>query len=88
MLRTLVHAPEYTNQLRTLGDIQRLDDVLAGMEWALGSRAEYFDIVEGMEDVRLLLTDAIGGLPAFQVWFRIENETVHLLYIDRDDSAT
>lgn len=81
--RTLVHAPEYTARLHELGDIQRLDDVLAGVEWALGQGADHFPIVRGTADTRLVRTDPAGDLPALQIWFRIEEEDdeVHLLYI-------
>jgi hypothetical protein len=47
MHRTLIHEPTYTQALSELGDIQRLDDALTGVEWALATNPEVYDIVKG-----------------------------------------
>lgn len=61
-----------------------MEQVHAGIEWAISKRPEVYDVVDGTEDIRLLKT--ISGLG---VWFRIiDNEKVELLHIEKlqDDS--
>ena len=82
-LRTLVHSNLYTSQLKLLGGVCRLDDVLCAVEWSLARRPETYRVVKNMQDIRLLKTDAQPGIPALRVWFRIRtDEEVHLLYIE------
>lgn len=85
MERTLIHEPTYAYALKALGsDIQRLDDALTGIEWALSTNPEVYDVVKGTVNTRLLKTDALGGLPPLRVWFRIDEDGhhVHLDYIE------
>ncbi len=85
MERTLIHEVTYTAALRELGtDIRRIDDALTGVEWALSTNPEVYDVVKGTQDTRLLKTDALGGLPPLRVWFRIDENghDVHLDYIE------
>jgi len=83
--RTLIHEPTYTYALQSLGaDIRRLDNALTGVEWALSTNPEVYDIVRGTVSTRILKTDALGGLPPLRVWFRIDEDGhhVHLDYIE------
>jgi hypothetical protein len=85
MQRTLIHEATYTYALRALGlDIQRLDDVLTSVEWALSTNPDVYEVVKGTQSTRLLKTDALGGLPPLRVWFRIseDGQHVHLEYIE------
>jgi hypothetical protein len=84
MERTLIHEPTYVAALEQLdSDLKRLDDALTGVEWALSTNPEVYDIVKGTRDTRLLKTKALGGLPPLRVWFRIdETSHVHLEYIE------
>lgn len=82
--RTLVESADYSRQLATLSDLQRLDDALVGVCWALSTNPEVYETVKGMYDVRLLKTDPLGGLPPLRIWFKIDDDdqSVHLLYIE------
>lgn len=85
MERTLVHEQTYIHALKAIGDdIRRLDDALTGVEWALSTNAEVYDVVKGTQDTRLLKVSAFGGLPPLRVWFRIDEDghRVHLDYIE------
>lgn len=85
MERTLVHEQTYSAALAALGsDIRRLDDALTGVEWALSTNPEVYDVVKGTLQTRILKTDALAGLPALRVWFQINDDGhhVHLEYIE------
>lgn len=83
-MRTLIHTDNYEQQCEQLGGYTRMEQVHAGIEWAISKRPEVYDVIDGTEDIRLLKT--ISGLG---VWFRIiDDETVELLHIEKlqDDS--
>lgn len=85
MERTLIHEKTYAYALEQLGpDIARLDDALTGVEWALATNPEVYEVVKGTVRTRLLKTDALGGLPPMRVWFHIDEDGqhVHLEYIE------
>jgi hypothetical protein len=85
MERTLIHERTYEHALAQLGtDIRRLDDALTGVEWALATNPEVYEIVRGTRFARLLKTEPLGGLPPLRVWFRIDEDGhhVHLDYIE------
>lgn len=85
MHRTLIHERTYEYSLSELGsDIERLDDALTGVEWALSTNPEVYDVVAGTQQTRLLKTDPLGGLPPLRVWFYVDEDGqhVHLLYIE------
>jgi hypothetical protein len=85
MERTLVHEDTYEESLKALGsDLQRLDDALIGVMWALSTNPEVYDIVKGTVRTRLLKTDPLGGLPPLRVWFHVDEDGnhVHLEYIE------
>lgn len=88
MERTLIHEPAYAYALKGLAsDIRRLDEVLVGVEWALSTNPEVYDVVKGTVNTRILKTDALGGLPPLRVWFRIDEDGnhVHLEYIESNE---
>ena len=41
--RTLVESADYSRQLATLSDLQRLDDALVGVCWALSTNPEVYE---------------------------------------------
>ena len=89
MERTLIHEDTYIHALNELSaelgsDIRRLDNALTGVEWALSTHPEVYDVIRGTLESRLLKTDALGGLPPLRVWFRIDEDGqhVHLEYIE------
>ena len=59
-----------------------MDDALRGAEWAISANPEIFEVVSGMEDVRLLKIALGDGLPGLRIWFKIDDDgqRVHLLY--------
>ena len=62
-----------------------MDDALCGAEWSISVNPEIFEVVSGMEDVRLLKTREITtNNSGFRIWFRIDDDgqRVHLLYIE------
>jgi hypothetical protein len=82
--RELIEGAHFAAALTEIGDIKRIDDVLAGVYWALSTNPEAYEVVKGFADIRLLKTDPLGGLPAFRIWFRIDEngQHVHLEYIE------
>ena len=81
MLRTLRESDEYRAQLKKIGNAERLDDALRMPTWVLARRPEIHPEIAG--SVRLLKTTALGGVPALNIFFRIEDDgTVLLLYIE------
>jgi hypothetical protein len=82
--RTLIESPTYSQQLASLGDPERMDEIVRGVTWALCRNPEIYDVVKGYRDIRLLKTDAYPGAPALRIWFRIDEngQHVHLEYIE------
>ena len=91
MHRTLIHDHTYTAALAALSqNLRRLDDALVGVEWALATNPEVYDVMRGTAYTRILKTDALGGLPPLRIWFRIDEQGqhVHLLYIEIIDDES
>jgi hypothetical protein len=82
--REVIESATFTTALGELGDIRRLDEVLTGVYWALSTNPEVYEVVKGFQDIRLLKTDPLGGLPGFRIWFRIDEngQHVHLEHIE------
>lgn len=79
--RTVREAKEFTEQLQSIGDIERLDDALRGVYWAVATNPEEFAGVVG--SVRLVKTIRIGGVPALCIRFRVVDEDlVELLHVE------
>ena len=61
-------------QLMSLGeDSHRLDDAWRGVEWALATEADDYEVVFE-PNLRQLPTDAQGGLPELNILYRIEED--------------
>src|SRR5437773_1661131 len=91
MLFTLAEEPNYARQAEQIGDIQRLDEALSGLHWALANNPEAFDIVIPSDPpIYLAKTDrrswSGGVIPRLRIWFRIayENRKVVLLAIQQE----
>lgn len=67
--RTIRESALFTESLAALGDMQRADDAMSGVVWALSRKPEAYDPV--FQDVRLLKTDPLGDMPALSVRFKI-----------------
>ena len=85
----IVESKEYTSQLKGIGDIQRIDSVLIGQTNALAENPHVYDVVPGVEGIRILKTKPAGEIPPLCIWFRIEPdiERVHLLWVERIDGS-
>ena len=87
LIRTVVLSHRAEEQLTALGEsFQRIDEAWRGIEWSLATEAESYEVVYG-PDVRQLPTDAHGGLPEFNVLYRIESGRVVAEHLEtREDS--
>lgn len=87
----LLETDAFRKKAEELGNYRRLDEALTAVTWAFNNNPHVYDIVEGMEDVRLLKTDSVGEFPALRIWFRIneEEERLELLYLEKipDDNG-
>lgn len=84
LARTIIESDIYKQGLAALGSPERLDDALTGVYWALSTNPEVYEVVKGFRDIRLLKTDALGGLPELRIWFRVDEDGshVHLEHIE------
>jgi len=71
ILREVVESAEFEAARDSLGNVERLDEVLRAVYWAVSKNPEAYEVVPGLADVRLLKTDPLGGLPGFRIWFRL-----------------
>ena len=67
-----------------LGNYRRVDEALVAVTWAFNNNPHVYEVVGGMEDVRLLKTDSVADCPALRIWFRIDEEAerLELLYFE------
>lgn len=81
--RELVFEHAYDDACEKYGGIQRFDDVLRGVYWALATNPYCYDVVVGMKETRLMLTRQLDGTPGFRIWFRVaSDDKVHLLMLE------
>ncbi len=83
ILFELIESKEYTSQVSNLDDVERIDDILCGITFALAKNPYAFDVVSGIDDIRLLKTAPMGGEAVICVWLKIDQgkKSVHLLAI-------
>lgn len=86
MTRTLVESEFYSHQVARLGDIERLDDALLGVTWAIAMMPEEFQPLPGLGQLRVAKTERLkkgNGFVQLRVWFAIRDaNNVELLGID------
>lgn len=87
MRREIIDDPKFTAKLAQLGNIQRLDERLEGVLWALWLDAEDFPLVSPDATVRVAPIRATGDEPPLSVWFEIEGPNVILLWIEPTPDA-
>lgn len=85
--RTLIEEELFSRQVKKLGGAFRIDDALDPIIEALATRPEGFSTIPGWEPFRLAKTVPLvsgGGdeIPGLRVWFRVENDEVHLMYVE------
>ena len=87
--RTVVESSDYTEALGALGDLKRLDDVLAGVYWAMATRPEHYQPLLATKKLRVVKTDGYGDTPSLRVFFTIDEdgERVHALYVEEYDGT-
>lgn len=88
---TLVDDPDYARQAEQIADIQRLDDALNGLMWAIANNPEVYDVIIDTDPpIRIAKSNRIitldGDISTLRIWFSVdyENEIVTLLKIRRE----
>ena len=79
--RSIVYYPAFDEEIERLGmDFQRLDDALAGTEWALSNRPEAYQQVYGSK----LRMAKISGPSAqnLRIWFTFDDTTVTIVSVE------
>jgi hypothetical protein len=83
---TLVESELYSHQVAQLGDIERIDDALTGVTWAISMMPEDFPPLRGLGRLRVAKTERLRKGSSFvqlRVWFAIrDSDHVELLGID------
>jgi hypothetical protein len=62
-------------------DVRRMDEILAGVMWALGRNPQQFSNILGK--LWLAKTDAYPDAPRLRIWFKLDSPLVELLSIER-----
>lgn len=85
-MRTLIESELYSREVARLGDVERLDDALTGVTWAISMMPEEFPILKGIGSLRLAKTERLKkgkSTVQLRIWFVIrDTHTVELLGID------
>jgi hypothetical protein len=83
---TLIESELYSHQAALLGDIERLDDALTGLTWAISIMPEEFPPLRGIGQLRVAKSERLRkgtGFVQLRVWFAIRDaHHVELLGID------
>ncbi|WP_395743046.1 hypothetical protein [Prosthecobacter sp.] len=88
-LFTLRESELYAWQVSKLGEVEKMDDVLAGLLWAIARLADDFPIVPGTERLRVAESTRFlrdDGTPLrVRIWFVVASEhDVELLSIEAE----
>jgi hypothetical protein len=82
-VRSIVETQEFERQrLVVMPDIQRFDEIMRGVYWALATRPEAFPAVGHDSNIHVLKTDEFTGVPRLRIFYRFDESTVHLLWIE------
>ena len=85
-ISNLVEEEPFTRQAKKLGGAGNIDHALNPIIEALATRPEGFPTIPGWAPIRLAKMEPIlykdDVIPAIRVWFRIDGETVYLLYLE------
>ena len=85
-MRTLIESELYSHQVALLGDVDRLDDALVGVTWAISMMPEEFPTLRGLGELRVAKTERLKkgkGVVQLRIWFAIRDaHHVELLGID------
>lgn len=82
-VRTVVETQEFERQRNAvMPDIRRFDEIMRGVYWALSTRPEVSPLVSHGSEVHVLKTDEFAGVPRLRIFYRFDESTVHLLWIE------
>jgi hypothetical protein len=85
--RKIIEGIDYTEAIRNLGvEYRRLDIAIEGMIGVLATRPEIFPKVPGTE-MHCLSINRFQGVPALNIWFVFDDETVKLIAAELADMA-
>ena len=72
--RTVIRDPIFDQLVQALADdVERLDEMLDAIEWAVATRPEWYTEVP-KTILRFILTDPFPGAPRMRVYFSIDDE--------------
>ncbi len=85
-MHTLIESELYSHQAAQLGDIERIDDALTGVTWAISIMPEEFPPLRGLGQLRVAKSERLRkrtGFVQLRVWFAIRDaHHVELLGVD------
>lgn len=86
----LIESSEFTESLKNLGDVRRLDEILSELMTVISYRPHDFPLVHGWNTIRLAKTLRIEFgdivIPEIRIHFRIiSGQRISLLYIETDE---
>jgi hypothetical protein len=86
----LIESPNFTDGLKSLGDVRRVDEILCELMIAISLEPTKFTVVLGWKGLRLAKTRRVegqpGDIPALRLHFRIlSGHRVELLYTEAED---
>jgi hypothetical protein len=85
--RTVVESEAFAHEkLQVEPDVQRLDEMLSAVHWALARHPEHFALVPGTQRLRVVATDPFPGAPSVRIWYTFGPTEVLLLSIEKCES--
>jgi hypothetical protein len=82
-LRTVIETRVFLGQKSELSPaVERLDEVLFGVTWALARNPERFPLVLQDPDIRVVKTDRVKEIPALRIFFSSNANEVKLLWLE------
>ena len=81
--RDIVEEPTFVEQANLISpDIERFDEIMDGVKWALARNPEMFPrVLEGM-NLHIAKTDSWGDIPALRILFRYDDNETRLLWVE------
>ena len=81
----IVESQEFLNQVETLmGTIQRWDDVMTGVQWAIARKLEEFPLAfedRGVRVIKLWVPDSTT--PLIRLFFTVDDQTVTFRWVEK-----
>lgn len=86
--RNLSESKNFTKEkddLLSMGECKRLDEIIACMDIGLCQNPERYPIAVDGTELRMFITEKFITIPSFKIWYTFDDETVHLLHIELND---